>query len=88
MARLILIQRPTGTVSVREGLHSWSKEPSRTIAGALTKWLSELIQALEPWVSNRELQAANGGEARSRWPFKTRISASSVLRRRTSTSRG
>jgi hypothetical protein len=34
---------------------SWSKEPSRTTAHALARWLSELIQVVEPWVSDREI---------------------------------
>jgi TIR domain len=34
---------------------SWSGEPSRSIARALATWLSGLIQAVEPWMSDEEI---------------------------------
>ena len=34
---------------------SWSREPSRTIAGALATWLGGLVQAVEPWMSDEEI---------------------------------
>lgn len=36
---------------------SWSKEPSREIALLLQKWLRQVIQAVEPWVSDSDIDA-------------------------------
>ena len=43
---------------------SWSEEPSRTIAVALSEWLQNVTQHVEPWVSETEIQ---GG---ARWNDK------------------
>jgi hypothetical protein len=34
---------------------SWSGEPSRTIAFELSIWLSGLVQAVKPWMSDEEI---------------------------------
>lgn len=34
---------------------SWSKEPSKSTALALGRWLGGLVQAVEPWVSDEDL---------------------------------
>jgi hypothetical protein len=40
---------------------SWSKEPSKTVAKTLKDWLPSVIQALDPWMSDEDIQAG------SRW---------------------
>jgi hypothetical protein len=36
---------------------SWSGEPSRTVALALHRWLPDLIQEVEPWMSEADVDA-------------------------------
>jgi hypothetical protein len=36
---------------------SWSREPSRTVASALRDWIPDVIQAIEPWMSDTDLEA-------------------------------
>lgn len=42
---------------------SWSGEPSRTVALFLRSWLPDLVQAVDPWMSESDLEAgARWGE--------------------------
>ncbi|WP_425146026.1 toll/interleukin-1 receptor domain-containing protein [Deinococcus sp.] len=34
---------------------SWSKEPSKSVARALRSWLPDVIQSLEPWMSDQDI---------------------------------
>lgn len=36
---------------------SWSGEPSRTVAHAIRQWLPDIIQSIEPWMSELDLEA-------------------------------
>ena len=40
---------------------SWSKEPSKTVAKALSEWLPTIIQVVKPWMSAEDIAAG------SRW---------------------
>lgn len=40
---------------------SWSKEPSRSVARALSNWLPSVINAIDPWMLEEDIQAV------SRW---------------------
>ncbi|WP_161636040.1 TIR domain-containing protein [Deinococcus phoenicis] len=36
---------------------SWSKEPSKSVAAALYVWLKDVIQSLDPWMSDQDIQS-------------------------------
>jgi len=36
---------------------SWSKEPSQAIAAAMHTWLQDVIQSLDPWMSDQDIQS-------------------------------
>lgn len=38
---------------------SWSGEPSRTVALALKQWLPNVIHALDPWMSDKDIRAGD-----------------------------